>query len=40
MLLYIDRVFNWVGINLYLVIANNILTNKLKAMLGLNQIPW
>jgi hypothetical protein len=27
---YIDQVFNWVSIYLYLVIDNKILTNKLK----------
>jgi hypothetical protein len=27
MVLYIDQVFNWVGIHLYLVTANKILTN-------------
>jgi hypothetical protein len=31
-----DQLFNWVGIQLYLVIANKILTNLLKAMLSLN----
>jgi hypothetical protein len=31
-----DQLFNWVGIYLYLVIANKILTNLLKAMLSLN----
>jgi hypothetical protein len=31
-----DLLFNWVGIYLYLVIANKILTNLLKAMLSLN----
>jgi hypothetical protein len=31
-----DKFFNWVGIHLYLVIANKILTNLLKAMLSLN----
>jgi hypothetical protein len=33
-----DLLFNWVGINLYLVIANKILTNLLKAMLSLNHV--
>jgi hypothetical protein len=36
----IDQVFNWDSIYLYLVIANAILTNKLKAMLSLNHIFW
>jgi hypothetical protein len=31
-----DQLFNFVGIHLYLVIANRILTNLLKAMLSLN----
>jgi hypothetical protein len=31
-----DLLFNWVGIHLYLVIANKILTNLLKEMLSLN----
>jgi hypothetical protein len=31
-----DLLFNWVGIHLYLVTANKILTNLLKAMLSLN----
>jgi hypothetical protein len=31
-----DQLFNWVGIYLYLVFANKILTNLLKAMLSLN----
>jgi hypothetical protein len=31
-----DQLFYWVGIYLYLVIANKILTNLLKAMLSLN----
>jgi hypothetical protein len=31
-----DKLFNWVGIYLHLVIANKILTNLLKAMLSLN----
>jgi hypothetical protein len=31
-----DLLFNWVGIQLYLVTANKILTNLLKAMLNLN----
>jgi hypothetical protein len=31
-----DLLFNWVGIYLYLVTANKILTNLLKAMLSLN----
>jgi HD superfamily phosphohydrolase len=35
-----DQLFNWVGIHLYLVIANNILTNLLKAMLSLNHSLW
>jgi hypothetical protein len=26
-----DQFFNWVGIHLYLVIANKILTNKVKS---------
>jgi hypothetical protein len=30
------QLFNWVDIHLYLVIANKILTNLLKAMLNLN----
>jgi hypothetical protein len=28
-----DQLFNWVGIHFYLVIANKILTNLLKAKL-------
>jgi hypothetical protein len=35
-----DQLFNWIGIHLYLVIANKILTNLLKAILGLNHFPW
>jgi hypothetical protein len=31
-----DQIFNWVGIYLYIVTANKILTNLLKAMLNLN----
>jgi hypothetical protein len=31
-----DLLFNWVGIHLYLVTTNKILTNLLKAMLSLN----
>jgi hypothetical protein len=31
-----DIIFNWVGIHLYLVTANKILTNLLKAMLSFN----
>jgi hypothetical protein len=31
-----DQLFNWGGIYLHLVIANKILTNLLKSMLGLN----
>jgi hypothetical protein len=31
-----NPLFNWVDINLYLVTANKILTNLLKAMLSLN----
>jgi hypothetical protein len=31
-----DQLFNWVGICLYLVTANKILTNLLKVMLDLN----
>jgi hypothetical protein len=30
------QLFNWVGIHLYLVTANKILTNLLKAMLSFN----
>jgi hypothetical protein len=30
-MLYIDQVFNWDGIYLYLVIANKIFTNKIKS---------
>jgi hypothetical protein len=30
-----EQLLNWVGIHLYLVISNKILTNLLKAMLGL-----
>jgi hypothetical protein len=35
-----DLLFNWVGIHLYLVTANKILTNLLKAMLSLNHSLW
>jgi hypothetical protein len=35
-----NQLFNWVGIHLYLVIANKILTNLLKAMLSLNHFSW
>jgi hypothetical protein len=35
-----DQLFNWVGMYLYLVIANKILTSYLKAMLNLNHFPW
>jgi hypothetical protein len=31
-----DEIFNWVDIHLYLLIANKILANLLKAMLSLN----
>jgi hypothetical protein len=31
-----DQLFNWDGIYLYLVTANKILTNLLKAMFSLN----
>jgi hypothetical protein len=31
-----DLLFNWVGLHLYLVTTNKILTNLLKAMLSLN----
>jgi hypothetical protein len=31
-----DLLFNWVGIHLYLVTVNKILTNLLKAVLALN----
>jgi hypothetical protein len=31
-----DKLFNSVGIHLYLVIANKILTNLLKVLLSLN----
>jgi hypothetical protein len=31
-----DLLFNWIGINLYLVNSNKILTNSLKAMLRFN----
>jgi hypothetical protein len=31
-----DLLFSWVGIHLYLVTANKILTNLLKVMLSLN----
>jgi hypothetical protein len=31
-----DQLFYWVGIYLYLVIANKILTNLLKVVLSLN----
>jgi hypothetical protein len=31
-----DLLFNWVGVYLYLVTTNKILTNLLKAMLSLN----
>jgi hypothetical protein len=29
--IHYDQLFNWVGIYLYLVIANKILTNKIKS---------
>jgi hypothetical protein len=32
-----ELIFNWVGINLYLVTTNKILTNLLKAMISLNE---
>jgi hypothetical protein len=35
-----DQLFNWIGIHLYLVIANKFLTNLLKAMLSLNHLSW
>jgi hypothetical protein len=35
-----DLLFNRDGIYLYLVTANKILTNLLKAMLSLNHLPW
>jgi hypothetical protein len=35
-----DELFNWVGIHLYLVIANKILNNSLKELLTLNHFPW
>jgi hypothetical protein len=35
-IIHYDQLFNWVGIHLYLVTANKILTNLLKAMLSLN----
>jgi hypothetical protein len=35
-----DQLFNWVGIHLYLVIANKNLTSLLKVMLSLNHSPW
>jgi hypothetical protein len=31
-----DLLFNWIGTHLYLVTANKILANLLKAMLSLN----
>jgi hypothetical protein len=35
-----DLLFNWDGIYLYLVSANKILTNLLKATLNLNPSHW
>jgi hypothetical protein len=35
-----DKLFNLVGIHLYLVTANKILTNLLKAMLNFHYLPW
>jgi hypothetical protein len=35
-----DLLFIWVGICLYLVTANKILTNLLKAMVSLNHLLW
>jgi hypothetical protein len=35
-----DILFNWDGIYLYLVTANKILTNLLKATLNLNHSLW
>jgi hypothetical protein len=35
-----DLLFNWDGIYLYLVTANKILTNMLKATLNLNHSIW
>jgi hypothetical protein len=39
LLLNCNQLSNWVDIHLYLVIANKILTNLLKAMLSLNHFP-
>jgi hypothetical protein len=38
-IIHYDQLFNLVDIYLYLVIANKILTNKIKAMLSLNHYP-
>jgi hypothetical protein len=35
-----DLLFNWDRIHLYLVTANKILNNLLKAMLSLNHSLW
>jgi hypothetical protein len=35
-----DHLYYWDGIYLYLVTANKILTNLLKAMLSLNHLSW
>jgi hypothetical protein len=39
-IIHYDQLFNWIGIYLYLVIANKFLTNLLKAMLSNNHFPW
>jgi hypothetical protein len=39
-IIYCNLLFNWDGIYLYLVNANKILTNLLKATLSLNHSHW